>query len=132
MNHAETFAMARKGVMEAAPDIDAEAILQSALRRKNRSACREPESLDDRLRIRNFQAHAFAGAELIVVELVHPFARVHAQNILVSRRFWCEDIRRLGNMLGEQEIAHHSEFLRLEDVLAQLQIVTFVIDKLER
>ncbi len=34
-------------------------------------------------------------------------------------------------MLGEQRIAHHLEFLRLEHVLAEAQIVTFVKDELK-
>jgi hypothetical protein len=132
VNHAEAFAVAGKRVVESTADIDSEAVFQGALSGENRSAGSQPESSDGRLRIGNFQAHALAGAERVVLELIHPFARVHAQDILVGGWFGSEDIRGLGDVLGEQEVADHSEFLRLEYVLAQAQVITFVIDELER
>ena len=67
-----------------------------------------------------------------MLEFIHPFAGVHAQDVFIRGRFGSENVGGLRDVLGEHKIAHHSEFLRLEDVLAQTQIVTFVIDELER
>ena len=73
--HAETFAVAGKGMVESAAEIYPEAVLQGAARSQDRSARGQPESLDDLLRIREFEAHALAGRERIVFQF---FARTPA------------------------------------------------------
>src|SRR5207245_9085103 len=131
VNHAKTLPMPGERVVESAADIDSETVLQCALCGENRTARSQPESSDGRLRIENFQAHAFAEAEPIVLQLIYPFAGVHTQNIGVAGGLGGEDIGGFRDMLGEQEVAHHFEFLRLENVFPEAQIVTLVIDELE-
>jgi hypothetical protein len=111
--------MAGESVVESPANIDSAAVAKSAAGSEDGSAGREPESLHCGLRVRDFKAHAFAETEFIVLELLDPFSRMYAQDIFVCCRVWHDDISRSRDLLGKQEITHHSEFLRLEDVVAQ-------------
>jgi len=124
--------MSGKCVVKAAADIDSESVFQCAARREDRSDRGEPKSLDCRLGVRNLQPHALAEAELVVPAFVHPFTRMYSQDILVCRRLRSENVGGCGDVISQEQVANHPEFLRLEDVLAQTQVVAFVIDQLER
>ena len=132
VDHAEAFAVAGECVVESAADVESETVLQGAARRENRSARREPEASHRSLGVRNFQSHALASAQRVVLEFVDPFASVHAQDVFIGGGFGSENVGGFRDALGQHEIANHSEFLRWKDVLAQTQIVTFVVDELER
>ncbi len=57
---------------------------------------------------------------------------MHAQEILVLRGLWGREIVRLCESIGQKPVTNEPVFSRRKDVRAEIQVVTVVIDKLER
>src|ERR1700732_4985302 len=70
VDHAETFAMAGKCVVESAADVEAETVFKSTTRGEDRSACTEPKASHPSLGVRNFQSHPFACAQRVLLEFI--------------------------------------------------------------
>ena len=132
MDHAEALAVPGIGVVEAAAQIRGKSVLQRLAPGQRRSSRRQPKRLSGRLRKRNFQLHPFAQRQGIGLQFVHVGRRVHAQNVFVRRGLRLQEIARLRDSLGEQRVVDQSEFLRGENVRAEVQIVLRVINDLER
>ena len=118
VNHAEAFAMPRKGMMKSAADIHPKPIPHRMLRRQNRTAGRQPEPFDGLLRARDFQPHPFGRAQRVVLELIDIFRRVHAQDVFIAGRFGSDDVGRIGNAFGDQPVADQAELLGGKNVRA--------------
>ena len=67
VDHAESFAVVGKGVMESAADADADFVGESLARGENGSSGGEPEGFDKVARVGNLHFHFFARAESVPV-----------------------------------------------------------------
>src|SRR5260221_4723483 len=74
MNHAETFAMVRKRVMESAADIAGHAVLERQVRGQNRAPGGEPECPDQFGRVWDLHLLLFLGRKRSGLQFLYVFA----------------------------------------------------------
>src|SRR5271165_2726535 len=60
-----------------------------------------------------------------------PVGGVHAEDVRVAGRVGAEEIFFRGDSFGHESFGDETEFLRGEDVRAEVQVVAFVIDEFE-
>ena len=132
VNGAKPFAVAGIGVMEPAPQVTAEAVLERGFSGDDGAAGGQPEGADEFRRIRDFELHLFAGGECPGFEFVDPVGRMDAQDVGVGGGFRAEKVFNVGDGVVEEFVVNEAEFLRRKDVGAEMQVVVFVIDEFER
>ena len=131
VNHAEALAMVRESVVEAAANIDSDAVFESMVRRQNRSARRQPERLHQLRRVGDLHLHFFARGERACLQLLHVLRLVDQQNVLIGSRLRGEEIRRFGDSGFKQAVMNPPILFRRKDVLADREIVFGAVDELK-
>ena len=131
VDHAEAFAVAGEGVMEAAANVGGKAVGQCALGGKDGAASGEPEGFDGFLGVRDFQAHLLGGRKCAGLELADPFLCVDAEDVGIGGGLRGEKVGELGEALSQESFADEAIFLRGKDVGAEVEVVMLVVDELE-
>ena len=129
VDDAETFAVIRKSVMKTSADVRRRAVREGALPCFDGTAGSEPAGFHEFLRVRNFHAQLFDGAERAGFEFVNVFGRVDAENIFVGSGSGHDKIGGRAEFLFDKRVMNEAVFLRREDVRSKVKIESFVIDK---
>ena len=82
-------------------------------------------------RVGYFELHFFAAGQRAGFKFINPIGGVDAEDIFVCCRFGPEKVRLGGDMVGQEFFCDQAEFLRGEDVRAEVQVVALVIDEFE-
>ncbi len=131
VNHTEALVVIGKGVMKSAADTDGDTIAQTLPRCQDGSSRRQPEGFHQIARVGNFHFHFFAGAESSGLEFSYVFRRMHQQDVLVRRRLRFEEVRRVGDAVGNQSVVNAPVFFGREDMIADGKIVRVAVDEFE-
>ena len=129
VDRAKTLAMAWKGVMKTAADIEADAVLEREARGEDGAAGGQPEGLHHLARIGNFEPEDFLVAQGPAAQLVHVCGVVNQAHIIVGGRLGRDEIFGRGEAGMQETIAQPAELLRGEDVFPEIQIVAFVVNQ---
>src|SRR5262249_41938123 len=86
---------------------------------------------DQLLRIRNLQQHDFACSKGPRFQLAHPSGGVHAQNVFIASRIGLKKILLACQTFAQKQFVNEAEFLRKENVGAEVQVVAVVVDEFE-
>jgi hypothetical protein len=62
---------------------------------------------------------------------MYPAGVVNTQDIVIGGGLWLDEIGRLGEALGDQAIVNETVLTGGEDVIAEIEIVTRVVNELE-
>ena len=131
VDHAESFAVVGKGVVESAANADADLVGQALAGCQDRSASRQPEGVDQVAREGNFHFHFFARAEGAALQFLHVLRLVDQQNVLVGGGLRFQEIRVVGDAADDQLVADAAVFLGREDVLPDREVIGVTVDELE-
>ena len=131
MNGAEAFAVAGIGVMEAATEVASKAVTKSGFGGHDGAAGSKPEGSHEFGRIRDLEFHLFAVRKRAGFEFLDPVRGVDTKDVGVGGRFGAEEVVDLSNAVVEEFVVNKAEFLRREDVGAEVEIVPFVVDEFE-
>ena len=131
MDSAETFAVIGVSVVETAGEIARETVAQCEVAGKNGATRGEPHGFGKFGRIRNFQFHDFAGGQGTVFQFADPFLRMDAEEVLVGGACRLHDVIGRGDLFAEQKFIEQAEFLRGENVGAEIEVVTGMVDDFE-
>ena len=107
-------------MMKSAAQIRTESVAQRRLPSQDRSACGQPDGLNQLLRIRHLQFHDFAGGERTGLQFAYPVRSVHAQNVLVGRWIGAQEILLRGDPFAKKHFLEEAEFLRWKNVRAKI------------
>ncbi len=118
-------------MMEAAADIDANAILQGAFGGQDGAARVQQEGVDHLRRIGDLHLQLFARAERPLYELVDVMRRVHQHDLGFAGRLRHQEVAGLGDAFVQQTLANQTVFVGAKDVLADGEEIFFAIDQLE-
>jgi len=131
MDGAEAFAVTRIGVMEAPTEVASKAVAKSGFGGQDGTASSKPERPHQFGRIRDLEFHLFAVRKRAGFEFLDPVRGVHPKDVCVGSRFGAEEVVELGNAVVEEFIVNETEFLRRENMGAEVEVVAFMIDELE-
>src|SRR3981081_4341535 len=84
VDHAESLALVGKRMVEAAANVNGDALGQGVERGQNRSPCRQPECPNEFGGKRNFELHLFLRAERAGLQLANILGDVYQQDVLIG------------------------------------------------
>ena len=119
-------------MMESAADIEPDAVFQRQPRRQYGPARRQPERLHHLPRIRDLQPQDVLIAQRAAAQFGDPLCVVHQPHVLIGGRLGLDEIFRRGEARAQHAVVQPAVFLRGKDVLAQMQIVAFVVNQPKR
>ena len=131
VDHAESLAMVGKSMMEAAANVNGDAIGQSLARGQNRSACRQPECLDEFGGKRNFELHLFLRAESAGLQLANILRGVDQQDVLIGGWLRWEEVFGTGDSRLQQAVVDSAIFLSREDVSTDGKVILVAVNEFE-
>ncbi len=131
VNGAEAFAVAGVGVMKTATDVAGKAIAKCGACGGDGATGGEPEGVNELLGIGDFEFHEFAGGERGGFEFVDPVRSVDEEDVGVGGGIGAEDVFGGCNGVAEKFVGDEAEFLRGEDVGAEVEVVAFVVEEFE-
>ena len=119
-------------MVEAAADVDADAVDQGLARGQDGASGGEIEGLDHLARIGHFELDQVVVAETAVFKLVDPLGGVDEQDVGTCGQRRLKEVVGAGEEFVDQELADEAVLDGREDMIAELQVVAFVIDQRER
>ena len=131
VDHAESFTMVRKGVVESAANADADSVYQALTRSQDRSAGGEPECIGEFLGVGDLHFHFFALGERPCFQLLHVLGLVDQEDVLIAGGLWLEKVFRAGDTGGDQAVADAAVLFGGKDVIADGKVIGVAIDQLE-
>src|SRR5581483_2239909 len=132
VDHAEALAVIRKGMMEAASDVERDLIVQRVIGGKNRATGSQPESAYQFRRVGNLHLEFFARRQRSGLQFVYVLRRVHEQDVMVRRGLRGNKILWLGDPAFKQTIMYAAVFFGREHVRPDGEIIVVAVDELER
>ncbi len=131
VNHAESLAMVRKRMVEAAANVNGDAIGQGLARGQNRSASRQPERLYEFGGKRNFELHLFLRAERAGLQLANILRDVDQQDVLIRSWLRREEVFGTGDSGFEQAVVDSAIFFGREDVCPDGKVIIVAVNEFE-
>jgi hypothetical protein len=131
MDHAKAFAVIRESMVETAADIKRHAISEGVVRRQNRTARRQPESLHQLQRVGNLHFLLFAGGKRSGLEFLNVLRSVDQQDVLVRCGLRSYEVGACGHPGFQQSVVDAQVFLRRENMRADGQKVVVAVHQLE-
>ncbi len=128
---AKALAMIGERVMEPATEVEADPVGERQPRRQQAASGGQPEGLHHAPRVRNLQPYDLLEAQRAGFQPAYPPGLVHQQHVFIPRRLGLDEVFRFHHPFLQQPLADQPVLLRGEDVVAEVQVVTGMVDQLE-
>jgi adenylate cyclase, class 2 len=132
VHRAEPLAVPMEGVVEPASDVEAQAIAQRQARGESCAAGRQPEGPDHLPGVRDFQLQDLVKTQRSGAKAADPPFIVNQNEVLFRGWLGCYEISGARELLGQHPLADEAVFLGGKHMIAEVEVIAFVVDKPER